>query len=185
MLAEIIANYINKKREIKDLSINDLATKSNSAEGTVKNLCTAKVDNPGLKTMIPIMEVVDGSFDEMLFPDKHKTKIDESSIVALMSAIRETNGEHIHDIRTHYQEHREDMRENYEKRLADKREIIELQKAQIQNLQTTHQKEIIKLEKSNKSKTKIIIALTSIFIVLFFGLFILEMLHPEHGWIRF
>lgn len=185
MLKEVIANYINKRREIKGLSINDLAAKSNSAEGTVKNLCTEKVDNPTLKTMIPIMEAVDGSFDEMLFPDKFKKQIDETSIVALMSAIRETNGEHVHDIRTHYQEHREDMKENYERRLADKREIIDMQNLQIQKMDETHQAEIAKLEKASRTKTKIIIALTSVFIVLFFGLLLLEVLHPEHGWLRF
>ena len=174
MLNEIIANYINKRREIKGLSISDLATKSNSAEGTVKNVCLAKADNPGLKTMIPIMEAVDGSFDEMLFHEKHKDKIDEGSIVALMSAIRETNGEHVQDIRNHYQQHREDMKQNYETRLADKREIIDLQNAHIQ-----------KLEESIKSKTKTIVFLCSIFVLLFLALLLLEFLHPEHGWIRF
>lgn len=174
MLKEIIANYVNKKREIKGLSVNDLISKSKSSEGTVKNICYAKADNPGILTMIPIMEAIDGSFDEMLFPEKHKTIMDETSIVALMSAIRETNGEHVHDIRTHYQEHREDMKENYEKRLSDKREIIDMQNIQIQ-----------KLEETSRTKTKIIIALASLFIILFFGLFLLEILHPEHGWLRF
>lgn len=174
MLNEIIANYVNKKREIKGWSIGDLATASNSAEGTVKNICMSKADNPGMKTMIPIMEAIDGSFDEMLYPEKHKQRLDDSSIVALMSAIRETNGEHVHDIRTHYQEHREDMKENYEKRLSDKREIIDIQNIQIE-----------KLEGQNKLKTRIIFSLAAIMFVLFFGLIALEVMHPEHGWIRF
>ena len=138
-----------------------------------------------METMIKIMEAIDGSFDEMLFPEKHKEIVDEASIVALMSAIRETNGEHVHDIRTHYQEHREDMKENYERRLADKREIIDMQNLQIQKMDETHQAEIAKLEKTSRNKTKIIIALSSIFILLFFALLTLEILHPEHGWLRF
>lgn len=174
MLNEIIGNYVNKRREIKGFSIGELATKSNVAEGTVKNICLLKGDNPSMKTMIPIMEAIDGSFDEMLYPETYKAKVDDASIVALMSAIRETNGEHVHDIRTHYKEHHDDMKENYEKRLSDKREIIDMQNVHIE-----------KLEEISKSKTKIIFSLTAILFVLFFGLIALEMLHPEHGWIRF
>ena len=120
------------------------------------------------------MDAIDGSFDEMLHPEKYKERLDDSSIVALMSAIRETNGEHVHDIRTHYKEHRDDMKENYEKRLSDKREIIDMQNIQIE-----------KLEGTNKSKTKIIFTLSAILFLLFFGLIVLEVMHPEHGWIRF
>lgn len=174
MLKETIANYVNKKRDEKGWTINDLATHSNSAEGTVKKICTCKADNPTMETMIPIIDAVDGSFDEMLHPETYKARMSDDSIVALMSAIRETNGEHVHDIRTHYMQHHDDMKENYEKRLADKREIIDMQ-----NLQ------IAKLEEASKSKTKIIFVLSAIFVLLFFTLLVLEMLHPEHGWIRF
>ena len=48
MLNEIIANYVNKKREIKGWSVGDLSTESNVAEGTVKNICLSKADNPGM-----------------------------------------------------------------------------------------------------------------------------------------
>ena len=174
MLKEIIGNYVNKKREIKGLSINALATNCKLAEGTVKNICLLKADNPEMKTMIPIMAEIDGSFDEMLFPEKFQERVTGDSVVALMSAIRETNGEHVQDIRNHYQQHREDMKQNYESRLADKREIIDLQNAHIK-----------KLEDSIKSKTKTIVFLCSIFVLLFLALLLLEFLHPEHGWIRF
>ena len=185
MLNEIIANYVNKKREIKGWSIGDLATESKSAEGTVKNICLSKADNPSMKTMIPIMDAIDGSFDEMLYPEKYKQRMNDSSVVELMSAIRETNGEHVHDIRTHYKEHHDDMKENYEKRLADKREIIDMQNIQIAKMEETHQAQIEKLEESNDAKTIVIWVLAAILFVLFFGLIALELLHPEHGWIRF
>ena len=185
MLNEIIANYINKRREIKGLSISDLASKSNTAEGTVKNICQLKADNPTLKTMIPIMEAVDGSFDEMIFPDKYTQRVEDTSIVAVLSAIRETNGEHVHDIRTHYKEHHDDMKENYEKRLADKREIIDMQNIQIAKMEETHQAEIEKLEKQKKARNIVIWILATVLFVLFVGLLVLEILHPEHGWIRF
>ena len=91
MLNEIIANYVNKKREIKGWSIGDLSAKSNTAEGTVKNICLSKADNPGMKTMIPIMEAIDGSFDEMLHPEKYKQrmvkKMNKSKILKLVAFI--------------------------------------------------------------------------------------------------
>ena len=130
-LNEIIANYVNKKRNEKGLSISDLAIASNTAEGTVKNICYAKVDNTSMKTMIPMMDAVDGSFDEMLYPERYAERVNSGSIVTLMNAIRETNGEHVHDIRTHYEQHRKDVTENLEKRLADKREIIDLLKKEL------------------------------------------------------
>lgn len=167
MLKEKIANYINKKRSDKGFSISDLAKESNVAEGTVKNVCTAKADNPTMETMIPIMDAIDGSFDEMLYPERYKEKMTDDAVIALMSAIRETNGEHIHDIRTHYNEHKKDVTDKYER-------IINMKDAQIS-----------KLEESNQSKTKIIFILSAIFIILFFGLFVLELMHPQHGWIRF
>ena len=174
MLKEIIGNYVNKRREIKGLSISNLATNCKLAEGTVKNICLLKADNPEMKTMIPIMEEIDGSFDEMLFPEKFQERVTGDAVVALMSAIRETNGEHVHDIRTHYDEHKKDIKEGYERIIKDKNEIIDLQNAHI-----------AKLEETSKSKTKIIFTLIAIFFVLFGGLIALEVLHPEHGWIRF
>ena len=174
MLKETIANYVNKKREIKGFTIADLAAESKVAEGTVKNVCLKKAENPSMETMIPIMEAIDGSFDEMLHPERYQERIGSDSIVALMSAIRETNGEHVHDIRTHYMQHREDVAKNHEQVLVCKNEIITMQNSHIQNL-----------EETNKSKTKTIIVLCSIFVALFLGLLVLEVLHPEHGWIRF
>lgn len=181
MPTETLAHYLNEKRLQAGLTYETVAQMSNTPEATVKNLCTGKTKNPGWETIIPIMEAVGGSYDEMLYPDKTKDEIKETSVLALkdiyeyqISEIQKTNEEHIHNIRTHYEQHHEDLKENYEKRLADKREIIDLQNAHIQ-----------KLEESIKTKTKIIITLSSIFILLFFALLILELLHPEHGWIRF
>lgn len=170
MLNKIIADYINKKREIKGWTINDLITHSNASEGTVKKVCMAKADNPTLETMIPIMDAVDGSFDEMLYPDRYETKVNDDAIVALMSAIRETNGEHIHDIRTHYMQHHEDLKENFEKRLADKREMIDSYKEHIKTLE----------KECRHSKIAFWIC-----ICVFVAVLIAEVMNPNLGWFRY
>ena len=72
MPAELIANYINTKKEELGLSNKGLsdATDNLVPESTVKNLCTKKTDNPGIITLMRIMDAVGGSFDEMLHPEK-------------------------------------------------------------------------------------------------------------------
>lgn len=135
MTEQLIANYINKKRIEAGLTYGDIAEQKNISESTVKNLCTNKTDNPGIKTLIPLMDAVGGSFDEMLFPDKTKDEVKETSILAMkdiyenqLAAIKESYDAQISNIRSHYEQHHQDLVDNFEKRLADKKDIIEIQK---------------------------------------------------------
>lgn len=170
ILKEIIANYVNKRRGDKGFSISDLAAKSNVAEGTVKNVCLGKADNPCIGTIIPIMDAIDGSFDEMLHPERYKERVNGDSVAALMSAIRETNGEHIHDIRDHYKEHHAEVKENYERRLADKRELID-----------SYKEHILTLERECRhSKIAFWIC-----VCVFIAVLIAEVMNPNLGWFRY
>lgn len=170
MTEQLIAKYINKKRNDAGLTYRDIADQKKMSESTVKNLCAGITDNPGIKTIIPVMEAVDGSFDEMLFPEKYKERVSNESITALMSAIRETNGEHVHDIRTHYEQHRDDMKENYEHRLADKRELIDSYKEHIKTLE----------KDCRHSKIAVWIC-----VVVFIAVLIAEVANPNLGWLRY
>ena len=62
------------------------------------------------------------------------------------------------------------MTENYEKRLSDKKEINDTLKEQNKDLRT-----------ANFIKTLII----SGFVLIFIVLFIMELMHPQHGWLRY
>jgi len=111
-----------------------------------------------------------GSIDEMYNPDKSKDEIKETSVLAMkdiyefqLASLKETSEAHIQNIRAHYEQHHEDLKENYEKRLHDKRELIDT------------------LKTANATKNVIIFILAGIFI----ALFILEIMHPEHGWLRY
>ena len=178
--SEKLGLYVSKLKERAGLSNEAIGKMCATPESTVKNICNAKTDNPGLFTAAPIIYGLGGSLDE-IFTGKSNNKTNDSSYIALkevyeteINALKEVNEAHIANIRSHYEQHREDVTMNYEKRLADKREIIDMQNTQI-----------TKLEETSKSKTKIIFALSAILFVLFFGLISLEVLHPEHGWIRF
>ena len=177
MPVETLAKYLNAKRIENGLTYDAVASTSDCPESTVKNLCTGKTEDPRLSTVIPVMNAVGGSFDEMLYPDKSKDEVKETSIIALkdiyeyqISVIKETNEAHIHNIRSHYEQHHEDLKENFERRLSDKRELIE-----------THKEHIRTLEKENRS-IKII---SWCGVAFFIAFLIAELLNPNLGWFRY
>lgn len=177
MLTEILLKKINEKRLKLDLSIEAIANELNMAESTLKNMCLHKTDNPGIKTFLPVAQFLGISVDEVLYPQQETKESSETSLLALkeiyeyqLSTTKETSETHINNIRSHYEQHHEDLKENYEKRLADKRELIDAANAQIKDL-----------KKGNLIRNIIIGCLGAIPIVLF----ILEIMHPEHGWLRY
>ena len=176
-MQETLAHYLNEKRVQAGLTYEAIATISNTPESTVKNLCTGKTKNPQIETIIPIMEAVGGSYDEMLHPEKTKDEMKETSVLALkdiyeyqLSEIRKTNEEHIHNIRSHYEQHHEDLKENYERRLADKRDLIYSYKEHIKTLEKEYLISKIAL---------------SICVVVFIGVLIAELMNPNLGWFRY
>lgn len=189
MPAELIAKYIDKKRLDLGLSYDALASTSNSAESTVKNLCKAKVNNPGIDTVIPVMEAVGGSWDEMLHPERSKDEIKEAAVFAQkelyeyqLSSIKETNEAHIANIRAHYEQHIAEknasfakIEAHYEKRLADKREVI----AELEKHLVTVNAHLLTVEKEKKwFRWGFVIA-----IIVFAALCVAELAHPTKGWI--
>ena len=189
--SERLGLYISKLKDQLGLSNEAIGKMSKTAESTVKNLCNAKTDNPGMFTAGPVIYALGGSLDEA-YAGKPKNEVNDSSYIALKEiykaeiiVLKEVNEAHVANIRAHYEQHREDVTMNMEKRLADKREIIEMQKQQIAKMEELHQAEIARLGEENKARTKIIWTLAAILFVLFVGLIWLELMHPEHGWIRF
>lgn len=177
MDAKLVANYISNLKTKTGLTYEAIAEKSKRSESTVKNLCNGKSEDPRLDTVAPIIYALGGSFDEMLNPDKCKDEIKEVSVSSLkelyesqLAAIKETNEAHISNIRAHYDQHYKDLKENYERRLVDKIEFNDVQKEQVKEL-----------KRANLIKSFIIALLSTIFVVLF----IMEIMHPEHGWLRY
>jgi transcriptional regulator with XRE-family HTH domain len=177
MPVETLAKYLNEKRLQEGLTYEGVATVSNIPEATIKNLFTGKTKNPGWETLLPVMDAVGGSFDEMLHPEKPKDEMKETSVLALkdiyeyqLSALKETNEAHIHNIRSHYEQHHEDLKENYERRLSDKRELIESYKEHIQTLE----------KECRTSKISFWIC-----VAVFIAVLIAEVMNPNLGWFRF
>lgn len=207
MLAELIANYINARREKLGLSIKDIsdATNDEAPESTVKNLCHKRVDNPGIRTLKLVMDAIGGSFDEMLYPERSKGEVSEAAILAQkelyehqLATQKETNDTHVANIRAHYEQHVAEKNESfakieahYEKRLTDKREMIEHLKEENEQLNSKlNEQEAFYNAKLKEQELgtrvgnlirNIIIAFYVIATIVLLGL---EFIHPEHGWIR-
>ena len=170
MNKEIVAKYLSSLKKDTGLTYDAIAKKVDKSESTVKNLCLGNVEDPRVDTVAMIVYALGGSMDEMLNPKESKDELKEASILALkdiyedqLSTLKESHKEEIQSIRTHYEQHHQDLVNNFEMRLADKREIIEIQK------------------KENLASKIVAWSLGSILILLL----IIEVMHPNLGWIRY
>lgn len=167
----LIAEYIALLKVRTGITSSEvIAQMSNVAEGTVKNLSSAKSDNPGIASVAPVIYALGGSIDEMFNQGKVKEEINEVSFISIkeicenqLNAMKKSYDEQINNIRSHYEQHRQDVTENFERRLADKREIIEMQKAE--------------------HKTSKIVAWVLGAILI--ALLIAEVMNPNLGWLRY
>ena len=170
MQAEKLAKYLTELKNKTGLSYETISEISNRPESTVKNLCTGKTEAPRLDTVAPVIYALGGSVDEMLNPNLNKDEIKETSVMALkdvyefqLASIKETNEAHIANIRAHYEQNINELKENHNK-------IIEQFEKRI---------------KEKNTLVKILAGLSFVLITIFITLFILEIMHPEHGWIRY
>ena len=173
--SKIIIKYLITLKEKSGLTYEAIAEASGIPESTVKKLFSGKVENPGLDTILPVMYVLGGSFEEIT--GKSKDEIKEFSIGSIkemyefqLTEMTKMNETHIENIRAHYEQHREDVTKNYEMRLADKREIIDQQEEHIKTL---------------KKENLISKILAGVGYGILIVLLILEVSNPSLGWLRF
>lgn len=173
----MILTYLNTLKTQGNFTFEAISKLSGVPEATVKNIFSGKTEDPRFETVSSIVISMGGSLDAIFNQGKSKDAIKETSVVALkeiyeyqLSTMKETSEIHINNIRSHYEQHHADLKENFERRLADKRELIDAANAQIKDL-----------KKGNLIRNIIIGSLGAIFIILF----IMEILHPEHGWLRY
>ena len=170
MDANLVANYLTALKNKNKLTYDTIAKNCGKSESTVKNLCVGKSEDPRLDTVAPVVYAMGGSMDEMLNPGKSKDTLKEVSVVSLkesyefqLAAMKDTNEAHIANIRAHYEQHIAELKEHYEHRVADKREIIA----------------------ATKGANIFLTVLSAVSLIILVGLLIIEVMHPELGWIRF
>ena len=166
--SKIIIKYLITLKEKSGLTYEAIAEASGVPESTIKRLFSGKVENPGLDTILPIMYVLGGSFEEIT--GKSKDEVKEFSISSIkemyeFQLLEQRKNEEIRitNIRADHEQHRTDVINNYERLLTEK-------------------------DDKNKLLIKIAVAgfvaaglLATILIVLL----ILEVSNPDMGWIKF
>jgi transcriptional regulator with XRE-family HTH domain len=167
---------LNGVRLAKNLTFEHLESRTGVSKDTIKNILYGRVKNPGVEKLNPICEELGVSIQKVLRQNEREEienkgiKMDDTSIMALkeiyelqQTATKEINESHIKNIREHYERHIKDSNtsnnkivEQYEKRIKEKNIII-----------------------------KILGCVSLALIAIFVTLFIMEIMHPEHGWLRY
>ena len=166
--SKIVIKYLITLKEKSSLTYESIAEASGIPESTIKKLFSGKVENPGLDTILPLMYVLGGSFEEIT--GKSEDEVKEFSISSIkemyefqLSEQRKIEEAHINNIRTHYEQHREDTITNYERLLSEK-------DAQ---------------SKFFKKLAFISFGIACVGFAILIGLLILEVSNPNLGWIKF
>ena len=177
------SKLLDDTRQKKKLTVKALADGSGVAEQTVKNILNGTSSNPQIISLAPICKFLGLTVDQIVLSSGAEEiievgeKINDESVLALKetyeyisSLVVSANKANMNDTRIHYEQHHIETVNHF-------KEIIEFKDAQI-----------FKLEESNKAKVKILIWLlcvTSILFAIVVGLAVMEVMHPQHGWIRY
>lgn len=169
MDAKLVAKYLTSLKEKSGLTYEAIAEKCGMSVVTVKNLCLGKVEDPRLNTVVPITHALNGSVDEM-YSGKSKAEIQEISLTSIkemyefqLAEQRKTEEIRIVNIRADHEQHITDLKENHEKQDKLKDQLYD--------------------EKCKENRLFKILAGIGFGILI--GILILEVMHPNLGWIRF
>ena len=169
MDASIVAKYLTKLKADRGLTYEAIAEISKVPESTVKNIILGKTERPGIDIVADIIYSLGGSLDEM-YTGKSKDDVKEISINSIKEIyeqqlvdISKTHEAHVNNIRSHYEQHIEDLKENHAR-------------------EVTLKDEIIKAKDSNGNFFKIFACVGLSILV---ALLIIEVMHPDLGWIRY
>ena len=167
---------LDDARKDRKWSVAQTAEYCDVPEGTTKNILNGNTLNPSAENLGKLCRTLGVPIEKVLRQDEQKEienqgiKENDASVLALkeiyemqVATMKQTSEMHIANIRSHYEQHHKDMADNfakiekqYEKRIAEKNATI-------------------------KALAVMVFILIAIFIVLF----IMELMHPEHGWLRY
>lgn len=169
MDAKLVANYLTRLKEKSGLTFEAIAEQSGLSLSTVKNLFSGKSEDPRMNTVVPVTHALNGSVDEM-YSGKSKEEIQEFSLHSIkemyefqLSEQRTTEETRIANIRADHEQHRTDVITNFERLLTEK-------------------------DIQNKMLKKLVLGaflVAGVLAIILIALLILEVMHPEKGWIKF
>ena len=154
----MITTYLNTLKSKGNFTIETISNLSGIPEATVKNIFSGKTEDPRFETVSAIVKAMGGSLDAIYSVSK-KDDVEGNSIITL----KESYDQRVEDIKDHYEQRISDLKKHYEERMAD-------------------QKEHISTIMLDKRWFRIATCICAFALVV---LFVMEIIIPGLGWIRY
>ncbi|MBR4949947.1 MAG: hypothetical protein IKZ25_04135 [Clostridia bacterium] len=154
----MLTTYLNTLKTQGNFTFETISNLSGIPEATVKNIFSGKTEDPRFETVSAIVKAMGGSLDAIYSATK-KEDVEGNSIISL----KDSYEQRINDLKEYYEKRLEDTIAHYEERLSDKRDHIAT----------------IMLD---KKWFRIATCICAFALVV---LFIVEILTPGMGWVRY
>ena len=168
----MLTTYLNTLKTQGNFTFETIAKLSGIPEATIKNIFSGKTEDPRFETISAIVISMGGSLDAIYNPNK-KESADTNSMLMLKEM---------------YEQHLADVKEHYEHRLAQMKEhYIELKESNAA-MKERHEERIAEInehiETIKLDKRWFRIA-TCVCVFALVSFFILELLTPGMGWLKY
>ena len=154
----MLTTYLNTLKSKGNFTIETISNLSGIPEATVKNIFSGKTEDPRFETVSAIVKAMGGSLDAIYNVSK-KEDVEGNSIITL----KESYDQRLSDIKEYYELRIKDLKDRYEERLSD-------------------QKEHISTIMLDKRWFRIATCICAFALVV---LFVMEIIMPGLGWIRY
>lgn len=154
----MLTTYLNTLKSQGNFTIETISNLSGIPEATVKNIFSGKTEDPRFETVSAIVKAMGGSLDAIYSVTK-KEDVEANSIITL----KESYEQRIKDLKEYYEQRLSDAKTHYEQRIADEKEHIAT----------------IMLDKRWFRIATCICAFALV------TLFIVELITPGLGWVRY
>ena len=115
----MLPTYLNTLKTQGNFTIETISNLSGIPEATVKNIFSGKTEDPRFETVSAIVKAMGGSLDAIYSVTK-KEDVEANSIISL----KESYEQRITELKEYYERRLLDTKEHYEERLADKKDHI-------------------------------------------------------------
>ena len=154
----MLSTYLNTLKTQGNFTFETISNLSGIPEATVKNIFSGKTEDPRFETVSAIIKAMGGSLDAIYSVTK-KDDIETNSVITL----KESYEQRISELKEYYEQRLSETTSHYEERLLD-------------------QKEHIATIKLDKRWFRIATCICAFALV---ALFIIEILTPGMGWVRY
>lgn len=168
----MLINYLNTLKNQGNFTYETIANLSGIPEATIKNVFSGKTEDPRFETVSAIVKAMGGSLDA-IYDTHHKGSTELNTMIIL----KELYEKHLADVKDHYEHRLSEIKEHY----------IELKESNIE-MKARHEERIAEINehiKTIKLDKRWFRIATCVCVITLVGFFVLELLTPGMGWVRY